>query len=374
MKSVDSEKRIQRIIIKFAIVFFIVMLVLLFFSKTVETMLLPAVTTFTPIRTTISDSYEFSASVTYENTKKSYTSFDYFIEQVLIEQNQFVKIGMPIAKLRDRDVNTKRSEFEQRIFDLESIVINLEESLKKWMPRADKERTDRMLERAKENLIDKQEEMDFYFSKIDENNQLLSEVEGKVICVSMQDQSFAYITSSLFEYIDKTSETIIAWNMPVEKAEKFNIESSVIIKYDGFEQGENGIQTYKLCAKESYINSIEYDGLNECYNYKVVLSSEKDLDIISSPKLKLILRTPSIDVENAVPRSAVFEDTESAGLVIYSIKEDQKTKDLIVRKHKVNIVNEYEIYCEVSYDFFYGEQIVLTTTKPLYHNMKVKLR
>lgn len=184
----DKIKNFKKVIIRFATVFFVVMLVLLFFSKTVETMLLPAVTVFEPQDRTISDSYNIKASINYESTKKAYPMFNYFVSEVLIESGQEIKAGQPIAKLREIDVDKVRSKFEQEMFTLETNIYQIEKLLDRWMNKQDKAQTEKQLEMVQKSLEQKQNEMELYFSIIDDDYNLLSNFNGTVTKIIASDQ------------------------------------------------------------------------------------------------------------------------------------------------------------------------------------------
>lgn len=375
MEIINKIKNFKKIIIRFAMIFFVVMLVLLFFSKTVETMLLPAVTVFKPQDKTISDSYNLKASVNYESTKKVYPMFKYFVSQVLIESEQEVITGQPIAKLREIDVDKVRSEFEQEIFLLETNIYQIEKPLRRWMNKEDKAQTEKQLEMTKKALEEKQDDMELYFSIIDDDYNLLSDFNGTVTKVIASDQSYIDITAPMLEYVDDTIGSVISWDMPKSKKEKYDDTSRLYIEYSYKEQDDEGKVSRKSDTQKLPIDKIEYNSETEMYTYQVMLDNEKHKNIISSSEMGLRLVTQPINVKDAIPASAVFDDPNSMSRkIIYVISEDHITKEIRVKQVSVTILQENDMYVQVAYQFSYDEEVVLTTTKALSHNMKVKLR
>lgn len=371
----DKIKNFKKVIIRFATVFFVVMLVLLFFSKTVETMLLPAVTVFEPQDRTISDSYNIKASINYESTKKAYPMFNYFVSEVLIESGQEIKAGQPIAKLREIDVDKVRSKFEQEMFTLETNIYQIEKLLDRWMNKQDKAQTEKQLEMVQKSLEQKQNEMELYFSIIDDDYNLLSNFNGTVTKIIASDQNYIDITTPMLEYVDDTISAVISWDMPKSKREKYNENSRLYIEYSYKEQDDEGNVLRKSDTQKLPIDKIEYNPETEIYTYQVKLDKEEHKNIISSSEMTLKLVTDPKTIKNAIPASAVFDDPSSmSGTAIYVISEDYITKEIRVKKVSVTIVQEYDMYVKVAYKFSFGEEVVLTSTKALDHNMKVKLR
>lgn len=448
MEDKQIMQNIKKIIIKFAIVFFIVMLVLLFFSKTVETMLKPMVTTCKPETKAIRDTYEFKALVNYENTKKAYPEFDYFIDEVLIEENQYIEQGMPIAKLRDIDVKKGRNELEQAIsnietniynierllyqsedqediahkekqleierknleskqkelelhldiidennniyspvdaerikreleqavFALETNIYNIEKSLYQIETQEDRAQKEKQLEIERQNLEIKQEELELYLSIIDEGNNLLSRVDGMAVNIMFADQNYTNITTPMFEYIDETIDAAIIWDMSADNRKKYNMESELRLDYIYYEDNGEGSTIEKNGIAELSIDNIKYNIENGKYTYTVLLNTQKYEDIIASPNINVTISTDPTMLENAIPISTIHDDLEEDGKIIYVVREDIHTKELIVRKIPIIIKEKYGMYASVDYSFSYNESIVLTTSKDLNHNMKVRLR
>ena len=159
MDKTEKIKNFKKIIIRFAMIFFVVMIVLLFFSKTVETMLLPAVTAYKPQDRTVSESYNFKASISYDSTKKEYPMFSYFIADVLVEPGENIQTGQPIATLRKMDIDNALGEYEREIFALETSVYQIEKQLDRRMSKDDREMTEKQLELANDTLLEKQNEV-----------------------------------------------------------------------------------------------------------------------------------------------------------------------------------------------------------------------
>lgn len=375
MDKSEKNNDFKKVIIRFAVVFFIVMLVLLFFSKTVETMLLPAVTVYTPQDRTVSDSYSFKASINYESTKKAYPMFSYFISEVLVESGQEVMTGQPIAKLREIDVNREKAQYEQDIFALETNVYQIEKQLERRLSADDRAQAEKQLELANNSLEALQEEMELYLSRIDDDYNLLSDFEGTVINVNITDQSYIDITTPILEYADNTIDMAISWDMPKSKRETYNEDSRLYIEYTYKEKDSEGNVTRKSDTIKLPIDKIEYHPETEMYTYKVMLDKYEHENIIASTEMSLQLVTVPVSIKDAIPASAVYDDTESStGKVIYVISEDYETKELIVKQVPVGVPLEYGMYVRVGYQFSSNEKVVLTTTKPLKNNMKVKIR
>ena len=375
MEKTDKIKNFKKVIIRFATVFFIVMLVLLFFSRTVETMLLPAVTVYTPQDRSVSDSYSFKASVNYESTKIEYPMFSYFISDILVEAGQAVEAGQPIAKLRKIDIDKAVNQYEQEIFALETNVYLIEKQLERRMSADDRALAEKQLELAKKSLEEKESEKELYFSKIDNDYNLLSDFSGTVIKINISDQCYIDITTPILEYVDETIGAAISWEIPKSKKEIFDDTSRLYIEYTYNEQNEDGKTSKKSNTKKLPIDSIEYNPETEMYTYKVKLDKEEHKNIISAIEMTLRLVTEPVSIKDAIPASAVYNDPDSSnGKVIYVINEDYFTKEITVKQVSVVVMKEYGMYVQVAYEFSHDEEVVLTSTKALRNNMKVKLR
>ncbi len=370
MELSNTKKELRKIVVRFAIVFFIVLIALTFFSKTVERLLLPKVTTYTPTGRVITNTYRFKGRVIYSNTKEAYPFFDYFIDEVLIRDGMQIEIGTPIAKLRDYDIEKIKSQYELQILVLEDQIAGFSSQLEGISKESQKESIERQLTIAQKQLNIVLSEKELYFSKIDSQNYLLSDVEGKIVSNSITSHSLVNSTSLLFTYIDDTSYPIIEWEMHPSEALIYNKSSKVKLVYTYIEKIRNFRDTLHSSTQFVTINKIQYDAKKERYVYTSIAPSNKDF--LGSHDINVSIIGNIIALDNSVPNSAVFG--EDGDKKIFIVSPNPETGQMIVKETPVTVTDDYETYLRLDYQFGINELVVVSTSKPLSHNMKVNLR
>lgn len=366
MEKQNAKKELKKVVIRFAIVFVIVLTVLTFFSKTVDQMLLPKVTTYIPMDKTISNTYRFKGTITYKNKKTEYPAFDYYIADWLIREGTLLEVGTPIATLRQQDVEERRSQYEVQKLTLEDRIASYEYALDRSMGKSQKESVERQLKIAKieyEQLIS---EIDHYFSNIDKDYQLLSEVTGKVTAISLEDHRIITISMPLFEYMDDTSYPVIEWSMDPSKVGTFNNACRIRLDYTYLDGARMKFE--RTAIKFTEVNKVRYDPKSKSYIYLTVLPKSNE-ELITSRDIKVSMITTTRTIWNAVPKSALSgEDT------IYLLCTDEETGNLSVKELNVTVGQEQDNYVGLDYVFSQNDRVVISTTKPLTHNARVKLR
>jgi HlyD family secretion protein len=368
MEKQNARKELKKVVIRFAVVFVIVLMVLTFFSKTVEQILLPQVTTYIPKDKTVTNTYKFKGKVIYKNKKMEYPAFDYYIADWLIREGTPLEVGTPIATLRQQDVEERRSQYEIQRIALEDRIAGYDYQLDRSMGKHQKESVERQLKIAKieyEHLIS---EIDQYFRSIDKDYQLLSEVTGKVTNIPLDDHKIFTISMPLFEYVDNTSYPVIEWFMHPNTMRTFNSTSKIMLDYTYLEANANGVQFEKADIKYTNVDKVRYDPESKQYIYMTILP-RNDEKLITSRDINVSVIAKTKRLYNAVPKSALYnEDT------IFLLSSDEETGHLIVKELGVSIVQETDTHVKLDYTFSQNDKVIISTTKPLTHNARVKLR
>lgn len=368
MEKQNARKELKRVVVRFAIVFVIVLTVLTFFSKTVEQMLLPQVTTYIPKDKTITNIYKFKGKVTYKNKKTQYPDFDFYIADWIIREGTTLEVGTPIATLRQQDVEEKRSQYEIQRLALEDRIASYEYALDKKMRKSQKESMERQLKIAKieyEQLIS---EINHYNRIIDKDYQLLSEVTGKVTNIPLDDHRIVTISMPLFEYADDTTYPVIEWYMHPDKIRIFNSASKIQLDYTYIEEDINGLKIENTDMKNTEVSKVQYDDESKCYIYMTILPRTNE-KLINSRDIDVSMITKARRLRNAVPKSALYSEN-----TIFMLSTDDETEQLIVKELGVSVVEETDTHVKLDYTFSQNDKVIISTTKPLTHNARVKLR
>ncbi len=368
MEKQNTRKELKKVVIRFAMVFVIVLTVLTFFSKTVEQMLLPQVTTYIPKDKTVTNTYRFKGMVTYKNKKTEYPAFDYYIADWLIREGTPLEVGTPIATLRPQDVEERRSQYEIQQLVLEDRIAGYEYALDDWMPKTRKESVERQLKIAKieyENLIS---QIELYFRSIDKDYQLLSEVTGKVTAIPLEDHRIVTASMPLFEYVDDTSYPVIEWFMHPSRLGTFNSASKIRLDYTYVEMDENGVKIENTDMKYTEVSKVKYDAESKGYIYMTILPRTNE-KLVTSQDIDVSMMAKTKKLRNAVPKSALYGEN-----TIFLLSSDEETGDVIVKEVSVSVGQETDTHVELSYTFTQNDRVIISTTKPLTHNARVKLR
>ena len=372
MKKNKIKKSFKKVVIRFAFVFLLVILLLTFFSKTINQMLLPQVTLYTPSSKNISNTTMFTGSILYEDAQKLYPEYGYFIDEVLITENTYLTIGMPIAKLREDDVAAAKESYEIDILTLESNIQSYEDQLSSgYTNKTQKEAIQRQLDILNiqlDSLIDSQEK---YFSLIDESNNLISTVEGDILALYLHDRSYIFETDIMLEYADDNTKPIIQWEMSADVASQYSQSSRVSIDYS-YVDTSDGEQRTSLSSMSLEVDKKEYSYQNQVYLYTVYIP-EKGSKILNAFKLDITLSDRIASLENAIPKNTLIKDSDTTG-IIYLLKNDDATGKYSVEQINVSITGETDAYYGVDYDFQKNDQIILSSTKTLSDGAEVRLR
>lgn len=370
MEDTKVNKSLRKVIIRFAFIFLLIILLLTFFSRSINQMLLPQVTTYVPSDKIVSNSTMFSGSIIYENTTKAYPEFACFIDAILIEEGEDVIVGQPIAHLRDSDVASIKAQYEVDILSLEnSIQSSKDQIASRYTNKTQDAALQRQIDILNIQLEEKQKEQERFLYLVDEDNNLLSTVEGTVLTLYITDRSYCNETTAIFEYINEGSYPVIRWEMPADKASLYDESSRVFIEYKYMEQSDEG-SVSKSSSTNSSIDSKTYNYENNSYIYTVVV---KIFKLEKAYKLDITLSNRAATLKNAVPKNAVVKDTENTGY-LYLLQKDEDTGKYYANEVHISISGDTGAYYGTDYDFQKNEQIILSSTKPLSDNAEVRLR
>ena len=367
MEKQDARKEMKKVVIRFAVIFLVVLMVLTFFSKTVNQMLLPRVTTYIPSNKVLNSTYQFKGMVSYNNKKHAYPLFDYFIEDWLIREGTELEIGKPIAKLREADVEKRKGQFEIQVLLLEDRIAGLENSLEHDLYKSQRQSMERQLKAAQIEYDSVIANRDAFINSIDEEYNLLSHVEGKVRSIPMDDHRIIPTTMPLFEYLDDSSYPVLEWYMHPSKIATFDTGCKIRLDYT-YLLKNGDISFEKTDSIFVDVDKVAYDEESEGYIYTVFLP-RSNKNLVSSNSIEVSMIAKGRQLYNAIPKSALYGEN-----MFYILITDPETGELRVKEVSANVMRKTDTHVQLNYNFSQSDRVIISTTKPLTHNAKVKLR
>jgi len=120
--TVQNTMKRRKILRNFSIAFLSLMIFLTFFSKTIDTFLLPEVSVISVRSGTLADTVEFTAEIEAEDTEKIYSLGDWKIVEVLANLERDVLVGMRLVRVDAADMEMKLKKKELEVLAYENAL------------------------------------------------------------------------------------------------------------------------------------------------------------------------------------------------------------------------------------------------------------
>lgn len=366
----NIRKTIQKLAIRFGIVFFGILALLTYFSGTIDRMLLPKVSV-TEVRSgTLSDFSEYTSRLFYTDVSTLTNSCDCAVDKVYVKSGETVKKGDKLIKYNSDNLEKLKKLYYNDVTEAQKTVNEINTQYLNSKDANEQNQLKSQLESAISKRDDSQKIYDDFVNSVGEDGIIYSDFNGLIIDVSVEAGSNTVMYQKLLDYAPENSELAFSWEMTEEECKDISIGSQVSISLDIMDHDTN---TYETLRSIAFVSQITY--MSDSGNYLLsanlpYLNLDENQDApVYGTEITIKNDSNQISYSCIVPASAVF-DTGN-GKSVYVV---EKTKENIttVKEVSVTVEDTNELYCAVSSDnLFTGEKIVYSTTKSISNNDRI---
>ncbi len=345
----------KKMILKISYIFFIIIIVFTFLSKTVENMFIPVITTVTSEERKLNKSINSIGYLKISNMISIKASENWFVKRVLVKEGSAIRAGMPLLEIDTSNMLLQREKLELQVQKLENSLLKLTS-----------EYTDNSLELSQKEL----KYMDGNIKQIESNIKRLNELyNAGTITQNTIDAELDKLKKAKYDYELKT-ELLSANELRAEKnsleliRQKKEIEKELSINRKQLEQlansiPENGVLVSETYGKirninvenEAFISKgetiIEVTPNEAVYEANCTLNSDIGSRVLLGDEVLLSIPEPiNVSVESRV--KSIEYDIESDNYIVKAVLDTtQSDKNLVLNNGMAlgfTILQESESY------------------------------
>ncbi len=356
----DTKSPKKRCTGKIAIVFLLVLVLATFLSRTVYSVYLPAVTTYTVEKGVLPYSAESQGTVGYHTWSDVKVFGDFRVIDVFVEQGDTVAEGTALASL---DVARQELERKQRELTLAKLDKQISETKNK------KEKASLETDRA---LM--QEEFDIFLASYPQDGMLRASLSGEIIKVNVSANSYLTPNEVLFRIVDVNSISNVTFTLPFNQGSMFSIDDKAVVTYNALLHDETTMKDQLRTLNGTFaISDKKYLGDSGLWEFTLPFRYSGKIDIAEPMKIRVARVTSSFDM--VVPLSCLFDIEENkAAVYLLNNRDSLFGEESYVRKVDVTITQSNGKMAAIeSKQFIPGVSLVNSSTKALSHGAAVKV-
>ena len=394
-------------------IFFGIVLLLTFFSKTIYNFNLPTVTVTLPTGGKLVDIVEGSAPITYADSHNIYAKMDGKVKNIFIIGGQEVKKGQPLMELEPdmEQIEQLTLDIEKKRRDIELLTIkldNVQSELKKpgyesdiriaekvladkkalfdigAVSRSEVDEAEDRLETAhmqyeqyiqqyiqseKENKSDlsfqrsnAQSELAMLRKKLAraENGGILAETDGIVTAANVERGAYIVRNDILFQVAELSNEWKIEFVIDEEKLDLFDAQSTVEVTI----KGVSGILTGEIAAITPYESENQE-------KRKVVVIIRNSNQTLAGKIGDIKIKTERGPYTSIIPNIALRKDAK--GYYILVLREENNILGKIFTVHKISVdLLDTDASLSAIQGLTIAEPVITASTAPIDDGNRVK--
>lgn len=394
-----NQKKLQGvrlIAVRLGTVFIIVVLILTFFSGSIENAMLPQVTTYPISHEKVTTSSTSTTTPTYENPITVYAPVSAPVLESYLQYGVGIKEGEVVARLDTTTLDQIREDYEVQLLEAKNSLTQLQSSLSKAQdnnaeideqiaaanksnttldpndPASGAQKIDtKALARQKEDTTVYSQQIEVAqikydalnkeykeaFQYINENGEFLAPASGMVVSDSISVSGTMTKGQPVYAYGVLGSPMILEWSTNKVEGTRFT-DAAVITAKTGSDTFTAELIDRKL-DKES-----------GAYYFRARIPSDHVMTITT--RVTVTVSTPESSALYVAPKVVLHEDE---GTYVYVLRKDPEKHKYFVKRLEVTEYSEatpleYSIIAQ----FMEGDEVILSTTRTLEDGMQVRLK
>ena len=387
-----NQKKLQGVrlvAVRLGTVFIIVVLVLTFFSGSIENAMLPEVTTYPVNNQKVTTSSTAMTTPSYENPVTVYAPVTAPVLESYLQYGVGIKEGEPVAQLDKTTVDQVRTDYEVQLMEARNSISQLQSSLKKaqdtnadiddQIAAANKSNaaldpTDPASESLERQKVDTsiytqqievaqikyntlEKEFTEAFQYINEEGQFLAPAGGMVVTDNITLSGNMVQGEVAYVYGVLGSPMILEWSTSIVEGTRFTDAATIT--------ATTGTDTFTATLIDRKV-----DQETGVYVFRARIPEDKILQITT--RVTVTVSTPESSNLNVVPKVVLHQDN---GNYVYVLRMDSEKHKYYVKRLEVT---EYSQATPLEYsiiaDFQDGDEVILSTTRTLEDGMQVRLK
>jgi len=363
MDSINLKNVVKKLTIRFAVIFFIILAILTYFSKSINYVLLPKVSVTVQESGALSDSIREKSKLEYTDKKVFDFPCDTVLKEIFVSKGDKIKKGDRLANIENISYKTVKSELELNILKLENSIKYLDAESYKVETYAELDQIELQIKEDKNKLEIMQSIYDMFLDKTDEDGNIIAVEDGIVTDINVKTNEPISKNQTLINYALLNSKMCFSWNMPKEKGELFPINNSVNIQVDimNMETGES-----RKAFGLTKINKKVFDENTSNYiftsNFPDLKLSENEQYPQAGTEVSFFSQITSEEYDSLVLKSAVRDLGKQK--IMYVVR-DEANGEHFIKQLEVNILDSNDFYCAIDTKLQYEEKIVISSSKPI---------
>jgi HlyD family secretion protein len=367
MEPATNQKRRKKIIYKFTLIFFAVILILTYFSKTINNALLPKVTTVQYTKGSLGEKFESQGIVEYKNTVNIMSVGAWTINKLNVVVNQKVKVGDILAQV-DNDTIT----IQEKAKNLD--ILKLEDQLKLLNSAAEKDKV--LIKETEDELALRKLEYLQIRKGLTKEGNIVAQAEGNIVAIKIAEGSTTQPGQLLFQLVKTEPEYCVTWKVSSEDATNYVIGDKIIVdlKIRKSDADKQSLSNTKDMTITTQVYSKEYSANDNSYELSANIDSNTTgLEEGMSADINISKTSSSYDC--VLPLECLSE--EGIKDYIYVVKERKGLlgDEMYVEKTEVTKLDSNNYQCAINIIGTPGfKDIVIKASRPLSDNMTVSMR
>lgn len=350
----------RKFLFKIMIIFFIVIVICTFLSKTIKNMLLPEVEIVKSKSGFLEYSINALGTIEYGENLKINAQDNWNIKEVLVRPGQAIEANTVLARIDMTDIKEMQEKKELEILGIEAEI--------KELKLAEKVDNNVLNIKNKELTIAK-EEYDKISEGVNENGEIISPIKGKIKTIYYSSGDMVEYGATIFEISNNENSYNVAWTSSVSDSKYLHTNNNVSVIFEGIQSTVN---------VDATITSKKYDLEKDLYSYEATIDSSKlkneFLDIGESVAVKYTFNQGK-ESSCIIPREAVTTD-DSGNSIVYIVKERNTVfgKEKYVDPLRITILGSNDAEYSIENIGNDGNHIVLNVSDEIKSGDAVKIR
>lgn len=340
----------RRGVIKFTIIFFLIVLFFTFASGTVQTLLKPSVELYAVKGGSIDYTHEVEGRVTYKNTHEAVFGVDLVVEEVLVEDKQSVREGDVLMRLDVGGLELERRERELQIKRLRRRVLEAESGAE--------------ADELSSELAILEDALARFTSGYPAGGDVRAGADG-VVVLYYEVRQTAPARQPLLAVVESSRAKVISFETSFEDGNNFFVGDSAYINYTGTEKDAHGMIHLKKVELKQLIEKKTHLPDEDMWAFESAFRPE--LRELFGERVRVTLYRVSPTYRTIVPVSCLTEIRgREAKVYIIETAESLFSIDTIARSATATIEEMNNEFAAITCDaLFEGVQIARHSSKPL---------
>jgi multidrug efflux pump subunit AcrA (membrane-fusion protein) len=364
----ENKRELRNIAIRFGIAFLVAVIVLTFFSKTIDSFLLPEVSVMVTSAGTISREENTEVFPIYAENDTVYAPFTIPIEHVIAAYGDSIVPQSVIATVDVEKLQQAMQDLEIAVLQAQASLVQLEKSLSNFSGNStDKKLLRNQLEQAQIRLERAEEIKSKAEAAVDENGNILAGVTGIVTEIKLTEGMVITEGTQLFQYSDAEGDFILKWEVPASKAVYFSPKNKANLSYE-LVNAETSKKEIKRFSSE--LSEMVYNYGKDTYTFSVPIPAEAKENITLRHKVKVSILASAVRYDAMIPKNTLYKDV--SGSYIFVLSENPQTGERFARKSYVNIADEDSFYYALEEKYKYT--VIVSSSKPISDGTRVRTK